>query len=53
MWSHCLHVACRPHKKEIVDLDLIEKILDATEEDGLEKVHVKFRGTVQPLFVLV
>ncbi|CAK0786707.1 hypothetical protein CVIRNUC_009921 [Coccomyxa viridis] len=36
--------ASRQHKKETVDLDLIEKILDATEEDGLEKVHVKFRG---------
>ena len=33
----------------MVDLDLIEKILDATEEDGFEKVHVKFRGTMQPL----
>ncbi len=53
MWSHCLRLACRQHKKKTVDLDLIEKILDATEEDGLEKVHVKFRGTVQSLFAWV
>jgi len=31
-------------KKEKVDLDLIERILDVSEEDGTEKVHVKFRG---------
>ncbi len=49
--KHYEAASCRQpkSKKEKVDLDLIERILDVSEEDGTEKVHVKFRGEARAL----